>query len=142
MLLSEIGYPHFELVVYTVENAMTFYPIVDGLDPNQQYIMYRLFRDATRYVNGQHTKDLSALNRDPRKVILVDWNEKAVALNRENTLLMKKWEGDNSDRTLIGLTQFLQGKNELIWIFTNLLVVTKSCELLTKWKYLHSSYIM
>ena len=29
----QLGYPEFELVVYTTENAMTFYPIVDGLDP-------------------------------------------------------------------------------------------------------------
>lgn len=68
MFLSQVGYPNFELVVYTVENAMTFFPIVDGLDPDNRYIMYRLFRDATRYVNGQHTKDLGALNRDPKKV--------------------------------------------------------------------------
>ena len=30
--------------------------------------MYRLFRDATRYVDGHHTKDLFALNRDLKKV--------------------------------------------------------------------------
>ena len=35
---------------------------------NFRHIMYRLFRDATRYVNGQHTKDLGALNRDLQKV--------------------------------------------------------------------------
>ncbi len=43
------------------------------------------------------------------KVIVVDWNEKACSLNRENCLLLKKWEGDNADRTLIGLAQLLQG---------------------------------
>ena len=112
-------------MVYTTENAMTFYPIVDGLDPevninpkhfvkryltycnikfrlnnlNQlriifsninyrfilslytkcyfylqnQYIMYRLFRDATRYVDGHHTKDLFALNRDLKKVCITKY---------------------------------------------------------------------
>ena len=33
----------------------TAFPIIDGLDPNG-HIMYRLFRDATRYVNGSHVK--------------------------------------------------------------------------------------
>ena len=56
MLLSQIGYPEFELVLFTVENPMTFVPVVEQLDPNNQYIMYKLFRDATRYVNGSHTK--------------------------------------------------------------------------------------
>ena len=110
MFMSQIGYPHFELVIYTKENAMTFNPIVDGLDPSGQFIMYRLFRDATRYLNGQHTKDLSAMNRDLKKVILVDWNSDSVVLNSDNALLLKKWEGDNSDKSLIGLAQLLQGK--------------------------------
>lgn len=108
MFLSQVGYPNFELVVYTTENAMTFHPIVEGLDPNNQYIMYRLFSDATRYVNGNRTKDLNALNRDPKKVIVVDWNENSVALTRDNALLLKKWDGDNADRSLIGLAQLLQ----------------------------------
>jgi len=33
----------------------TAFPIIDGLDPNG-HIMYRLFRDATRYMNGTHVK--------------------------------------------------------------------------------------
>lgn len=110
MFLSQVGYPNFELVVYTTENSMTFYPIVTGLDESGQHIMYRLFRDATRYVNGVHTKDLKAINRDLRKVILVDWNKDSAALCLDNTLLLKKWEGDNADKTLIGLAQLLQGK--------------------------------
>lgn len=109
ILLSQIGYPQFEVVIFTVENALTFYPIIDGLDPNQNLIMYRLFRDASRYVNGHQTKDISALNRDPKKVIMIDWNENSVSLNPENALLLKKWEGDHSDRSMIGLAQLLQG---------------------------------
>ena len=43
------------------------------------------------------------------KVIVVDWDENTVSENRDNALILKKWEGDNSDRQLIGLTQLLQG---------------------------------
>jgi len=32
--------------------------------------MYRLVRDATRFVDGHHVKDLGALNRDLSKVII------------------------------------------------------------------------
>lgn len=45
----------------------TVFPILDVLDP-QGYIMYRLVRDATRFVNGHHVKDLDSLNRDLSKV--------------------------------------------------------------------------
>ena len=49
---------------------------------------------------------------------MIDWNDRACALNRDNALLLKKWDGDNSDRALIGLAQLLQGelgKNQLFF---------------------------
>lgn len=46
------------------------FPILDALDPNG-YIMYRLVRDATRFVDGHHVKDLGALNRDLSKVTII-----------------------------------------------------------------------
>jgi hypothetical protein len=45
----------------------TVFPILDALDPNG-YIMYRLVRDATHFVDGHHVKDLDCLNRDLSKV--------------------------------------------------------------------------
>jgi import inner membrane translocase subunit TIM50 len=78
IFLSQIGYPNFEVVIWTVENGMTFFPIINGMDPQGQYIMYRLFRDATHYINGHHCKDLSRLNRDLKKVIVIDWNKETI----------------------------------------------------------------
>ena len=68
IFLSQVGYPHFELVIYTVENAMSMFNVCDGLDPQQQHINYRLFRDATQFVNNHPTKVVNELNRDPKKV--------------------------------------------------------------------------
>jgi hypothetical protein len=45
----------------------TVFPILDALDPNG-YIMYRLVRDATHFVDGHHVKDLDCLNRELSKV--------------------------------------------------------------------------
>lgn len=33
----------------------TAYPLIDSIDP-QGFVMYRLFRDATRYMEGHHVK--------------------------------------------------------------------------------------
>ena len=60
---------------------MTFFPIIMGMDPQQQHIMYKLYRDATRYVNGTHLKDLSSLNRDLKKVIVIDWNKDHISVS-------------------------------------------------------------
>ncbi|XP_068730202.1 mitochondrial import inner membrane translocase subunit TIM50-like [Montipora capricornis] len=105
--LNQLGPPLFEVVIYTHEAGFSASPVVDGLDPNGM-IMYRLFRDATRYTEGTHVKDLCALNRDLSKVIMVDCDEKAASENLRNAIILKKWEGDPSDKTLFDLIPFLQ----------------------------------
>ncbi|CDW54268.1 NIF domain containing protein [Trichuris trichiura] len=84
----------------------TAHPIIESLDPTG-LAMYRLYRDATKYVKGEHVKDLSCLNRDLSKVILIDWNPKASQLQPENTLLVPKWDGNNHDTDLVDLAALL-----------------------------------
>ena len=68
LFLSQVGYPNFELVIFTVENGITFMNIVERIDPQNQYINYKLFRDATTFINNHPTKDVNSLNRDPKRV--------------------------------------------------------------------------
>ena len=82
------------------------------MDPNMNLIMYRLFKDATKFKNGAHIKELNCLNRDLRKVIVVDWNKLSVQDNPDNALLLPKWNGDMEDRSLFGLAQLLQAIQE------------------------------
>ncbi len=98
---------NFEIVIYTYEQGFTAFPLIDSLDPNG-FVMYRLFRDSTRYEDGVHLKDLNCLNRDLSKVIHIDWNKNACRLNPNNCLTLKKWDGDSTDRTLYDLALFLR----------------------------------
>lgn len=72
--------------------------------------MYRLFRDATRYVDGHHVKDLDCINRDLSKVIVLDWNSKSVQSHPRNALKIKEWKGNDDDRTLVDLALLLKSK--------------------------------
>ena len=83
-------------------------PILDKLDPYQFYIIHRLFRDACRSENGQPVKDLSYLNRDLSKVILLDTHPEHVKPNPENAIVLPKWTGDPKDRGLIAMIPFLE----------------------------------
>ncbi|XP_042269503.1 mitochondrial import inner membrane translocase subunit TIM50 isoform X2 [Thunnus maccoyii] len=47
--------PLYEIVIFTAETGMTAFPLIDSIDP-QGFVMYRLFRDATRYMEGHHVK--------------------------------------------------------------------------------------
>lgn len=105
--LEAIAPPQFETVVYTAEQGLTVFPIIDALDP-QGYIMYRLVRDATRFVDGHHVKDLDSLNRDLSKVIVIDWNSDSVKFNPDNMLKIPRWNGNDNDTTLYDLAAFLK----------------------------------
>ncbi|KAL7075506.1 hypothetical protein ACQ4LE_004990 [Meloidogyne hapla] len=106
--IDMIGYPNFELVLYTSENLMNAAPIVTQIDPQGQRINHALFRDCTKYVNGTHVKDLSRLNRDLKKVIYIDWEPAAFQLNPENVLCVPKWNGDMNDTSLVDLAELLK----------------------------------
>ncbi|PIO59645.1 NLI interacting factor-like phosphatase, partial [Teladorsagia circumcincta] len=105
--LDVVGYPNFEVVIYTSESMMTAHPVVDSFDPKQR-IMYRLYRDCTKYMHGQHVKDLSKLNRDLSKVIFIDVDPKAAQLNPENILLVPEWKGNMDDTSLVDLAELLK----------------------------------
>jgi len=97
----------FEIVVYTADHGMTVFPVLDALDPNG-FIMYRLVRDATHFVDGHHVKSLERLNRDLSKVIVVDWNPHSTKFHPENAFNIPRWNGNDDDTTLFDLTAFLK----------------------------------
>ena len=74
--------------------------------------MYKLFRESTRYIDGKHVKDLSNLNRDLNKVIIMDSNPNAYALQPENAIALKPWKGEVDDKGLVALIPFLESKFE------------------------------
>ncbi|KAI0684840.1 HAD-like domain-containing protein [Cytidiella melzeri] len=98
----------YEIVLFTTQQHYTATPIVEKLDPYQFWIQYRLFRDATRSVNGQPVKDLSYLNRDLSKVILLDTHPEHVTAQPENAIVIPKWDGKPGDKGLISLIPFLE----------------------------------
>ncbi|VDM33933.1 unnamed protein product [Hydatigera taeniaeformis] len=83
-------------------------PVLSQIDSKGQYIHYRLFRESTRYRKGKHIKDLSCLNRDLSRVILIDWNPDAASMQPRNAFIINRWTGDDSDRELIDLVAFLR----------------------------------
>ncbi|KAM9701213.1 LOW QUALITY PROTEIN: mitochondrial import inner membrane translocase subunit TIM50 [Menidia menidia] len=99
--------PLYEIVIFTAETGMTAYPLIDSIDP-QGFVMYRLFRDATRYMDGHHVKDVSCLNRDCSRVVLVDCRREAFQLQPFNGLALRKWDGSSEDRTLYDLANLLK----------------------------------
>ncbi|RKF61433.1 Mitochondrial import inner membrane translocase subunit tim50 [Erysiphe neolycopersici] len=98
---------YYELVVFTTQPSHLAEPIIRKLDP-YHIIMWPLFREATLYENGEYTKDLSFLNRDPSKVIILDTDKAHVKKQPENAIILEPWRGDPNDKELVSLIPFLE----------------------------------
>nr|XP_036877316.1 mitochondrial import inner membrane translocase subunit TIM50 isoform X1 [Manis javanica] len=85
----------------------TAFPLIDSVDPHG-FISYRLFRDATRYMDGHHVKDISCLNRDLARVVVVDCKKEAFRLQPYNGVALRPWDGNSDDRVLLDLSAFLK----------------------------------
>lgn len=97
----------FEIVIFTAEPGVTIFPIIDAIDP-KNCISYKLVRDSTHFVDGHHVKNLTRLNRDLSKVIVVDWNAESLKLHPDNHLQIKRYKGEDGDNSLIDLVSFLK----------------------------------
>ncbi|KAI3476131.1 hypothetical protein L1887_62350 [Cichorium endivia] len=98
----------YEIVLFTTQPFFTAGPIIEKLDPDRRFVAYTLFRESCRTVDGKLVKDLSHLNRDLSKVVVVDTNPDSFHLHPENGILIKPWKGDRADRELVGLVPFFE----------------------------------
>jgi len=99
---------YFELVLFSSNPANAADQVVHALDKDQM-VMHRLFREATKFHNGVAVKDLSHLNRDLKKVIIIDDDPNAYQLQPENAIHVSPYTDafDKNDSTLENLVPFL-----------------------------------
>ncbi|KAI1259201.1 NIF-domain-containing protein [Xylariaceae sp. FL1019] len=98
---------YYELVLFTSVPMAMGEPLMRKLDPFQ-FIVWPLFREATKYKEGEIVKDLSYLNRDLSKVIIIDTKAEHVQNQPENAIILPKWTGDKGDKDLVSLIPFLE----------------------------------
>lgn len=99
----------YEIVVFTKQPFYIVATVLEKLDPDRRFIAYTLFRESCRMLdNGQVVKDLTALNRDLSKVVVLDTDSESVQLQPENAVILEKWKGTPGDKDLIGMVGFLE----------------------------------
>ncbi|KAL9597008.1 MAG: hypothetical protein Q9219_005434 [cf. Caloplaca sp. 3 TL-2023] len=98
---------YYELVIFTSLPSMTGDPIIRKLDP-YHVVLWPLFREATRYKNGEYIKDLTYLNRPLSKTILLDTNPSHASLQSSNAIILPPWTGSPTDTDLVSFIPFLE----------------------------------
>lgn len=86
-------------------------PLVEQIDPYGAYVPWKLFKEATRYKNNTHIKDLSYLNRPLERTVILDTDATRFQLQPDNGIALQPWHGSKGDAVaneLVAMIPFLE----------------------------------
>ncbi|KAK6201379.1 mitochondrial inner membrane protein required for protein import [Scheffersomyces amazonensis] len=104
-----LGYlsQYYEIVIFGSNYQVYSDKTVNKLDPYHAFISYALYKEACRYKDGKNIKDLSLLNRDLGKTVMVEVDPNCASLQPENSIVLNPWDGQ-ADDYLVKLIPFLE----------------------------------
>ncbi|GMM27693.1 protein translocase subunit [Martiniozyma asiatica (nom. inval.)] len=104
-----LGYlsQYYEIVVWSKSSMAFAENTVAKLDPYHAFISYSLFKEVCRSKDSKLIKDLSLMNRDLSKTIIIDPSVDAYSMQPENAIPITPWDG-KKDTKLIELIPFLE----------------------------------
>lgn len=108
-ILRELS-AYYEIVVFTASHACYANVVLDYLDPHEQYIEHRLFRDSCVVTEeGVHIKDLRVIgNRNIKDVILIDNAAYSFGFQIENGIPIIPFYDNKADQELRHLIPYLK----------------------------------
>jgi carboxy-terminal domain RNA polymerase II polypeptide A small phosphatase len=97
----------FEIVIYTASLSKYADPLLDKLDP-KRVISSRLFREHCVFHQGHYVKDLSLLNRDVNRTIIVDNSTMSYIFHPAHAIDCLSFIDDPRDTDLWKIMDFLE----------------------------------
>ena len=100
-------YHFFEIDIFTAAIKRYADNIVDKLDPNDEYINYRFYREHCIYEGTKTVKKLVRMGRELNKIIFVDNIKYNAKYNMDNLYHVSSWKDDVYDEEMIKLQDLL-----------------------------------
>ena len=98
----------YNLIIFTASLKDYADPILNYIDPDNLFFKKRYYREHTINNLNSNLKDLSILNLDLSKVIIVDNIPENFERQKKNGIFIKSWYSDEKDTALQELIPFLR----------------------------------
>ena len=100
-------YHFFEIDIFTAAIKRYADNIVNKLDPNDEFINYRFYREHCIYEGTKSVKKLVRIGRDLNKIIFVDNIKYNAKYNMDNLYHVSSWKDDVYDQEIVKLQDLL-----------------------------------
>ncbi|KAF2100580.1 hypothetical protein NA57DRAFT_36813 [Rhizodiscina lignyota] len=99
----------YNLIVFTASVQEYADPVIDWLEMERKYFSGRYYRQHCTQRNGAYIKDLSQVEPDLSKVIIIDNSPVSYIFHEDNAIPIEGWISDPTDNGLLHLVPLLEG---------------------------------
>ncbi|KAJ4520151.1 Nuclear envelope morphology protein 1 [Exophiala dermatitidis] len=98
----------YKLVIFTASVQEYADPVIDWLEQERKYFVGRYYRQHCTFRNGAYIKDLSTVEPDLSKVIILDNSPVSYIFHEDNAIPIEGWINDPTDNDLLHLIPMLE----------------------------------
>ncbi|ETI23602.1 hypothetical protein G647_05404 [Cladophialophora carrionii CBS 160.54] len=98
----------YKLVVFTASVQEYADPVIDWLEQERKYFAGRYYRQHCTFRNGAYIKDLSSIEPDLSKAIILDNSPVSYIFHEDNAIPIEGWINDPTDNDLLHLIPMLE----------------------------------
>ncbi|KAJ9651177.1 Nuclear envelope morphology protein 1 [Neophaeococcomyces mojaviensis] len=98
----------YKVVIFTASVQEYADPVIDWLEQERKYFAGRYYRQHCTFRNGSYIKDLSSIEPDLSKVMILDNSPVSYAFHEDNAIPIEGWINDPTDNDLLHLIPLLE----------------------------------
>ncbi|KAH7356551.1 NLI interacting factor-like phosphatase-domain-containing protein [Rhexocercosporidium sp. MPI-PUGE-AT-0058] len=99
----------YNLVIFTASVQEYADPVIDFLETERKFFSGRYYRQHCTYRHGAFIKDLSSVEPDLSKVMILDNSPLSYMFHQDNAIPIEGWISDPTDNDLMHLVPLLEG---------------------------------
>ncbi|ORY63009.1 NLI interacting factor-like phosphatase-domain-containing protein [Pseudomassariella vexata] len=99
----------YNLVIFTASVQEYADPVIDWLESERKFFTGRYYRQHCTFRHGAFIKDLSSVEPDLSKVMILDNSPLSYMFHQDNAIPIQGWISDPTDNDLLHLVPLLEG---------------------------------